>query len=49
MNKAAHAELHYENVPMQFAEIFFSCKTCKFPEEKKKRKKDVFNIFAQSI
>ena len=45
MYTAAHAELHYENVPMQFAEIFFSCKTCKFPEEKK----DVFNIFAQSI
>ena len=36
---------HYENLPMQYTEIFFICKNCKFYW----KTLDIFNIFAQNI
>ena len=36
---------HYENLPMQYTENFFSCKNLKFHW----KNFDIFNIFAQNI
>ena len=35
---------HYENLPMQYTEIFFSCKKLKFHQ----KNIDIFLIFAQN-
>ena len=42
---AKSAEHHYENLPMQYTEIFFSCKNRKFYQ----KNVDIFLIFAQNI
>ena len=40
-----NSDYHYANMPMQYTEIFFSCKNYKFHQ----KKNDIFNIFAQNI